>query len=271
MNQSDKINITCEHSPFIERLLHTIEPIILSGLGLVIVGEPGTEREYLASRIHELSGRGQNDFSTFDCGFSFYQSLERIIFGSEDLTLTGIEINKGMIESSIPGSIFFENVNYIPSSILNRFIRDFQNGHFRRIGGIEDIPMNIRILAGMNSDSLNKSNPGLNEMLRQLFPLSVNFSPLRERKDDVLYYLDKMLGKQSYSSSGRNVRISDEVMRFILEYSWPGNLREFKNVMKYTISSAGWKTIHFDHLPPYLKHQYKSRQIFSIKYSNEMN
>lgn len=271
MNKQVLNNVAANISPSIEKLLHTIEPIILSGVGLMIVGEKGTERELLASSIHALSGRGKHDFSTFYCGNNLYASLEKIIYGTEDLTLTGIEINKGVLENSIPGSLFIENVDNFSKYSLNRLIRNYQNGYFRRIGGVEDIPLNVRFIGGIDQDSINESRREFHEILRQLFPIIVNFSPLRERKDDLLFYLEKMIEENNSLSSNRLNRISDEFMRFILEYSWPGNLVEFQNVMRYALSWSRGRMICLNHLPSNIFHDSAQRIILPVNSKNELN
>ncbi|MBI5021929.1 MAG: sigma 54-interacting transcriptional regulator [Ignavibacteriales bacterium] len=259
-------------SPSVEELLKKIEPIILGGLGLIIVGEEGTEREYIASRIHQISGREQRLFRRFDCNYNYQSLLEKIIFGSEDLALTGVEINRGTLENVHKGSIYFENIEKLSPRMISRLVREVENQHFRRVGGVEDIPLNVRFFAGMDSKIVNKLNPETNELIHRLFPIIVNFPPFRERKNDILYYLRKSIEKYSSSRVMSDTITSEEFRQFVLTYSWPGNLKEFDNVMKNTISTAGWKSIRMEHLPPYLYQQYLSnKQVFAINFNEGLN
>lgn len=252
-------------SPSVQELLRKIEPIILGGLGLIIVGEEGTEREYIASRIHQISGREHRLFSRFDCNYNYQSLLEKIIFGSEDLALTGVEINRGILENANKGSIYFDNIEKLLPRTISRLVREVENHHFRRVGGVEDIPLNVRFLAGMDSKTVIKLHPETNELIHRLFPIIVNFPPFRERKKDILFYLRKSIEKYSSSRVMSDTIISEEFRQFVLSYSWPGNLKEFEYVIKNTISTAGWKTIRMEHLPPYLYQQYLSnKQVFSI-------
>ncbi|MBA4313294.1 MAG: hypothetical protein C0417_11770 [Chlorobiaceae bacterium] len=249
-------NVVSTDSPSVERLLKKIEPIILSGLGLIIVGEQGTEREYIASRINELSGRENHVFSKYDCNYNYQYLSEKIIFGSEDLILTGVEINRGMLEKISKGSIYFENIESMSPPLISRLIREVENGHFRRVGGVEDIPLNVRFLAGMDSHIVNSLDTKTSELIHRLFPIIVNFPPLRERKEDIWYYLMKIIEKYSFTRVMNDTIISDKFAQFVLNYSWPGNFQELNNVIKSTIINAGWKTIRVEHLPNYLFQQY---------------
>jgi DNA-binding NtrC family response regulator len=272
MIKSPAKDITSTDSPSVKELLKKIEPIILGGLGLIIVAEQGTEREYIASRIHELSGREQRVFSKFDCNYNYQSLSEKIIFGSEDLTLTGVEINRGMLEDVNKGSIYFENIESCSPRLISRLIREVENKHFRRVCGVEDIPLNVRFLAGMDSNIVNSLHSETNELIHRLFPIIVNFPPLRERKEDIWYYLGKMIEKYSSARVMGGTIISDEFAQFVLSYPWYGNFQEFNNVMKDTIIKAGWKTIRVEHLPAGLFKQFLSnKQVFALNHEERLN
>ena len=178
---------TTEQSDLMNNILHTVGRIAVSNLGVLIVGEPGTGKKWLARLIHQASGRANYSFRQISCSKVPREIIEQEIFGVEMLTLAGTQMLEGALEQSDGGTIFFDQISELPLVTQAKIVRAIDHQYFQRIGGYEEITSRVRIIASLVNKSDEKS---LNRSIRQdlyyrITPIVLNLPPLRERKEHI--------------------------------------------------------------------------------------
>ena len=244
-----------EPSPIMQNILQTIEKIASSDLGVLIVGEPGTERDWLAQIIHNMSGRADHKFVTLDCASPTPELVEREIFGYEELTLSGNEITTGMLEKAAGGSVFFDNYSMLPLSLQGKIARFLSHKFFRRLGGVEEIGINIRVIA---SSAKNPSEPTGeihfgHEYSPRIWPVIINLPPLRERRDDIVCLIQRFILEASQRYHRHPPGITMGALNACLSYNWPGNAQELQSTIDLAVSMCHETLIQKEHLPNYIQ------------------
>ena len=242
-------------SPIMQNILQTIEKIAASDLGVLIVGEQGTEKESIARTIHRLSGRANHKFITIDCSSPSPELIEREIFGFEELTLTGIEIYRGVLEEAAAGTIFFDRISMLPVSLQTKIARVLAHQSFRHIGGFEEISINVRVIASSvknPSESVGDIGPGKEYSLR-IWPVIINLPPLRERRNDIIFLTQKYILETSKRLRRQPPGITTEAIDSCLSYNWPGNAQELQSTIELAVTMCHDSIIQREHLPNYIQ------------------
>ncbi len=244
-----------EPSPIMQNILQTIEKIAASDLGVLIVGEHGTEKDWLARIIHNMSGRADHKFVQLDCSSPTPELLEREIFGYEELTLTGNEINTGILEQAAGGSVFFDHFSMLPLSLQAKIARFLAHKFFRRLGGVEEIGINIRVIA---SSAKNPSEEtGMmsfgHEYSPRMWPVIINLPPLRERRDDIICLIQRFILESSQRNHRHPPGMSHAALDACLAYNWPGNALELQSTIDVAVSMCHESLIQREHLPNYIQ------------------
>ncbi len=252
----EKQTAMSERSTLMNSILRAIEPIAISDLGVLITGEPGTGKKWLARLIHRLSGRSSDMFSEVHCAIGAPSRLERQIFGSETVTLTGIHIVHGVMDRSAGGSVFFDRISEMPITTLAKVVRALEHHSYRRVGGYEEINTNVRVIASIAGTHHEASWHGAyaRRLMHRLAPVVFKLPPLRERKKDILYFMEDFVANGPEFSPLRTIKgISCDAMRLCLLHDWPGNITELKESLEYAASACKDEVILKSHLPPYLQ------------------
>lgn len=200
-----------------------------SHLTTLIVGESGTGKELLAQSIHNLSSRTKQPFVAINCAALPENLLESELFGYEGGAFTGAlkEGKIGLFEQANNGTIFLDEIGDMPLSLQCRLLRVLQERQVMRIGSLSLININVRIIAATNKNLRKMVEEGTfrEDLFYRLNVLPINVPPLRERKEDIIPILKSFIKK--------NLSISEEVEALLLNYTWPGNIRELQNVASY--------------------------------------
>ncbi len=260
----DRQTTVNERSTLMNSILRAIEPIAISDLGILITGEPGTGKKWLARLIHHLSGRSSDMFSEVHCAAGTASRLERQIFGVETVTLTGIHIVHGVLDRSAGGTVFFDRISEMPVTTLARVVRALEHRSYRRVGGYEEITTNVRVIASIAGTHHESSWRGAHtqRLMHRLAPVVFKLPPLRERKKDILYFMEDFVTHGSELSPLRAIKgISCDAMRLCLLHDWPGNVTELKESLEYAASACKDDVILKSHLPPHL--QRLSEEVYS--------
>ncbi|MBI1806200.1 MAG: sigma-54-dependent Fis family transcriptional regulator [Ignavibacteria bacterium] len=236
-------------------IMQTLDRIALSDLGVLVVGEEGTGKKWLAKMIHQVSGRARSPFLWVDCKTLNRETLEKEIFGSEELTFSGIEITRGAVERAYGGTIFFENVEELPALLQMKIARVLEHQHFRRVGGFEEIGVNVRIITTSRTKPAVLEDDGIDktEIYHRMCPVILNLPPLRERREDILFLIEKFIMETTTDRANRPKGITGSALRTCLEYHWPGNARELKVAIKHAARICSDQFIRKNHLPVYLQ------------------
>lgn len=242
-------------SPAMTHIFQTIELVSMSGIGVLIVGEQGTEKEWLAKIIHDLSSRKNNNFIMFDCNSVPAAELEKKIFGFEELTVSGVAINRGLLELAFGGTLFLENISSLSSDIQTKIGSVLKNKHYHRLNGVEELNVSFRIIGGTSekdSNQLSFYSPK-KEIHSSICPLSVNLPPLRERKEDLPFLVERMLRESNVAAIKAIKGFSKEALELLVKYNWPGNTKQLFSVVDHSISLCNDQLILVKHLPEYLR------------------
>lgn len=210
---------------------------------VLIVGERGTGKELIAARLHFLSRRWQQNFLKINCAAMSESLLESQLFGHEAGAFTGAtKLRKGYFERADGGSLFLDELANTAMPVQEKILRLIEYGEFERLGGNETISVNVRIIAATNEDlpELARQNRFREDLLDRLAFDVVTLPPLRERAEDILVLAQhfavsmvKELGGEFFAG------FSERVEKALVNYSWPGNIRELKNVIERAVYQHG--------------------------------
>jgi len=279
LGESKAVEETIGESPQIKQVLKQVEIIAPTNMTVILQGESGTGKELIAKMIHKKSLRKDKPFVAIDCGAIPDTLVESELFGYEKGAFTGAEERKeGKFEQANSGTLFFDEITNLPNSIQMKLLRAVQERKFQHLGGKRDIAVDVRIIVATNI-SLSKAvkiGKFRDDLFHRLNEFHIDLPPLRERKEDMpvltKYFLDEAnrdLGKKVESFSG-------EAMKFLLDYHWPGNIRELKNVIKKAVLLTDSNHIGPTHLflnnghhPTQPHPQFDSKEDLSLKATKE--
>jgi len=242
-------------SAYTKQLLTMVDKIGPSNSSVLITGETGTGKELVARAIHDASARRNKTFLTLNCAALASGVLESELFGHEKGAFTGADQRRqGRFERAHGGTLFLDEVGEIDPGIQVKLLRVLQEGEFERVGGMETVKVDVRIVAATNRDLREAIEAGLfrEDFYYRLNVFSLKVEPLRNRSDDIPGLIDHFLHKFS-EETGKDVReVSDDVMDVFMRYSWPGNVRELQNVLERAVVLAEGNTIRRSDIPPEL-------------------
>lgn len=201
----------------------------------LISGESGTGKELVAKALHTNSKRSDKPLITVNCGAMPENLLESELFGHNKGAFTGAILNKrGLFELAHGGSIFLDEIGEMPLSLQVKLLRVIQEKEFRRVGGIDDIKTDVRIIAASNRDLevAVKKGEFREDLFYRLNVIAIKLPPLRERKEDLPALVDHFIKKYN-RELGRNIkRVSQDAMKILKNYDFPGNVRELENIIE---------------------------------------
>jgi len=239
---------------------------------VLIQGESGTGKELVADAIHNASSRAQKAFIKINCSAIPEQLLESELFGHEKGAFTDAKtLKKGIFELANGGSIFLDEISSMKMSLQPKILRVLETQSFKRIGGTQDIQIDVRIVAATNRDLEEMVRLGefREDLLYRLKVMVIDIPPLRERQEDIMM-LAKLFLEANNKEFNKNVqKITAESEVLLKNYSWPGNVRELKNVMERAVILSVSDTIGTEHLPLELKPGKNKSVAFSSPISSE--
>ena len=210
---------------------------------ILINGESGTGKELIARSLHQNSVRSDRAFITVNSGNLPPDLLESNLFGHVKGAFTGaVYPKKGLFELADKGTIFFDEIGNIPLETQAKLLRVIQEREFMRLGGIENIKVDVRIIAATNVDLQRMMAEGrfLEDLYYRLHYITVQLPALRERKDDIPLLVQHFLGKYGEENNKPGLELSAEALDLLIDYDWPGNVRELENVIeRATVLSSG--------------------------------
>lgn len=225
-------------SPLLRRLLERVERVAPHDTTVLITGESGTGKELIARALHEKSNRRDRPFIAVNCAALTETLFESELFGHEKGAFTGaIAMKPGLFELAQGGTIFLDEVGELAQGFQAKFLRVLQQREFFRVGGTQSRPLDIRVIAATNRDLNQDVSEGRfrEDLFHRLNVVALDSPPLRERKDDIPQLAQYFL-QRSAEKSKRHVKgLSPEAHEMILNYNWPGNIRELENAMERAV------------------------------------
>jgi DNA-binding NtrC family response regulator len=235
-----------------QRVYELVEKVARSDAIVLIRGESGTGKEVVARAIHNLGHRRSEPFVAVNCAALPDTLLESELFGHERGAFTGAEKRKlGRFELAQQGTIFLDEIGDINQTTQIKLLRVLQNHEIERLGGEETVPIEARTIAATNQD-LEKAvrEKKIREDLYyriNVFPLFL--PPLRDRKEDIPDLVGHFLEEQNAEAG----LIDPKTMTFLIDYDWPGNIRELENVIRRALIMSGGENIKTIDLPPHIR------------------
>lgn len=236
-----------------KRVLQVAEKIAQSETATILIqGESGTGKEVIAHAIHDWSKRESMPFVTVNCANFPEQMLENELCGHEKGAFTDAkEVKKGLLEVADGGTLFLDEIGDMHLNLQGKILRLVEQRTFRRIGGIKDIHVDVRIITATNKDLLKLKEEGKfrEDLFYRINVASVKIPLLRERPDDILPLTKYFLQKYNEEFHKNVQKISKGVEDFLRGYDWPGNVRELKNVIERAMILGEGDTLLMEHLP----------------------
>lgn len=221
-------------SPIMERLHQQVEKVAGTEATVLLVGESGTGKEVIANAIHQTSTRKDEAFVAVNCGAIPAHLIEAALFGHEKGSFTGaVRQHIGYFEHASHGTLFLDEITEMPVDMQVKLLRVLESGTFLRVGGDEDVKVDVRLIAATNRDleSAVKHGNLREDLMYRLAVFPIRIPPLRERGADIELLAHHFL-QQLNEKEGTSKNFSRASLEVIRSYSWPGNVRELKNVVQ---------------------------------------
>ena len=235
------------------RVLQIAEKMAQSDASTVLIqGESGTGKELIAHAIHDLSKRENLPFITVNCAGFPENLLENELCGHEKGAFTDAkEVKKGLFEIADGGTLFLDEIGDMNLNLQAKILRLVEQRNFRRMGGIKDIQVDIRIITATNKDLARLKEEGKfrEDLFYRINVASLTIPPLRERRDDVFPIAKYFVQKYNEEFHKNVQKISEDVEDLFMDYRWPGNVRELKNVVERAMILGDGEALLAEHLP----------------------
>lgn len=235
-----------------KQIYDLIEKIADSDSTVLISGESGTGKEIAARAIHFNSRRQDRPFVSINCGALPENLLESELYGHVKGSFTGaIAHKKGMFETAEKGTIFLDEIGELSLFAQVKLLRTLQDKRIRRVGGNDEILIDVRIIAATNQDLKQRLDEGKfrEDLFYRINVIAFEMPPLRERKDDIPLLVTHFLEKYCLKTGSKLKRIAPEVFNVFESYAWPGNVRELENTIERIVAIEERETVTIKSLP----------------------
>ncbi len=234
---------------------------------VLIEGETGTGKELIAQSIHSESPRWNKPFIAQNCAALPPTLLESILFGTTKGSFTGAHDRAGLFEQSTGGTLFLDEINSLSLDLQAKLLRVLQEGYVRRLGGQDDIKIDVRIIAATNEDPIRLMNE--NQFRKDLFyrlnVISIKIPPLRDRADDIPTLVDHFIRRYNEILNKDVWMISTELLEAFKGYQWPGNIRELQNFIESAMNMISDEhVINKEHLPSHVEELLKHKRSLEL-------
>jgi DNA-binding NtrC family response regulator len=242
--------------PAMQRLIDVARQVAPVDTNILISGESGTGKELFARFLHLNSNRAGGPFFAVNCGAFTEELLTNELFGHEKGAFTGASsLKKGLIEMASAGTLFLDEITEMPPSMQVKLLRVIQERELLRVGAIEPVKVDVRLVAATNRDVQEAVRNGAfrQDLYFRLNVVTLRIPPLSERKDDIPLLSYYFLKKYTTLMKKSVTEISGDVISLLLNYDFPGNVRELENIVERGVALSNGNSIELAHLPEDLK------------------
>ena len=251
-------------SPAMARVFQIIERVAPTNSTVLINGRTGTGKELVARAIHRNSRRASKPFVDINCGALPEQLVESELFGHQKGAFTGAtEIRKGLFETANGGTLFLDEIQALKPELQSKLLRALQRKAIRRadgskkriirrVGGRENIEVDVRVLAATNKDIVEavRQEEFREDLYYRLSVVNIYLPQLQERREDIPLLIEHFLSRYAETNGQQARSFSNEAMRLLLGSDWPGNVRELRNAVEYALAIGAMPTLTISDLPP---------------------
>lgn len=235
------------HSRAAREMLDMISKVAATDATVLLTGKSGTGKELAAHLIHENSPRQNKPFIPVNCAALTETLLESELFGHEKGSFTGADKRKlGRFELADGGTIFLDEIGEMSPALQAKLLRVLEERQFVRVGGVDNVAVNVRVIAATNRNLKDEMAEGKfrEDLFFRLNIFPIKIPTLAERKDDIPDLALYLLKRKNY----KNPDLCDEVINSLVSYSWPGNIRELKNILERAMILAAGEPIDIEHI-----------------------
>jgi DNA-binding NtrC family response regulator len=243
-------------SPRIRQVFDLIIQAAPSRATILIQGESGTGKELVARAIHANSSRSERSFVTVNSANLATDQLESSLFGHIKGAFAGaLNPKKGLFDLADRGTIFFDEIGNVPLETQVKLLRVMQDREFMRLGGMEPVRVDARIIAATNLDLRQMMEEGRfrEDLFYRLHVISIQMPPLRDRKDDIPLLAQHFLAKYGDENRKADLELTPEALDLLAAYEWPGNVREFENVIERAVVLTSGPAIGVGLIPDHVR------------------
>ncbi len=251
-------------SPAMRHLFDQLRRIAPTEASVLICGESGTGKELVARSIHDNSRRGQGPFVAVNCAALPESLLESELFGHAKGAFTDARNErKGLFQQAESGTLLLDEVGELPLVMQPKLLRALEESRIRPVGSDKEIEVDVRLLAATNRDLESAVEEGRfrQDLYFRINVIQLELPPLRSRGTDVLLLAQHFIERFAARSGKRVVGLTEQTMERLLNYSWPGNIRELRNVMERAVALTRFEKIVVDDLPEKIR-DYRGSQVF---------
>ncbi|PYP88421.1 MAG: Fis family transcriptional regulator [Blastocatellia bacterium AA13] len=271
LRQRNSLDNIIGRSPQMQAVYQMIETVAATTSTVLITGESGTGKELVARAVHNMSNRAAAPFVSINCGAFTETLLESELFGYMKGSFTGAVSNrKGLFESAEGGTIFLDEIGETTPAMQVKLLRVLQERCIRRVGGVEEIPTDCRVVAATNRDLGQMVEDGSfrNDLYYRISVIPIEMPPLRGRRTDIPDLVRHFLDKYSSSAGRKVLEVLDDTMRYLESYDWPGNVRELENTIERAVALEQTSVIRPECLPERIL-KFKPRAITDLDLPEE--
>lgn len=238
------------------RIFQTIDKVAAFNSNILISGESGTGKELVAQAIHQRSPRAKHPLVAVNCGAIPESLLESEFFGHVRGAFTDAHADKkGLFEEADGGTLFLDEIAELPLNLQVKLLRVLQEGEFRRVGSSKAQKVSVRVIAASLHELQDRVSQGLfrEDLFYRLNVIHIKLPPLRERRDDLRALIEHFILLQNARMGTRIKGLSPEAMQLLLDYAWPGNIRELQNAIERGVVLSNGDVIEAQALPERIK------------------
>lgn len=242
-------------NPEMENLVQKIKLVAKTGATLLVTGENGTGKEVMAQLFHYHSVRTRKPMVTINCGAIPSELVESELFGHEKGAFTGAHARKkGCFERAHGGTLFLDEIGEMPKPMQVKLLRAVELGSFRRVGGSEEIKVDVSLISATNKILTDQVKSGnfREDLYYRINVIELYVPPLRHRKEDIPLLVSHFAHHFAQMYKLDELEFSDECMNVFLDHDWPGNVRELRNIVERCIVLSDGDTIDLSSLPSHL-------------------
>lgn len=256
LSRMEKESPLIGQSPSFQKSMDLVRSYTDTEFHVLITGESGTGKELVAERLHKQSRRRKKPFLVQNCSAIPETLLESELFGYKKGAFTGAFRDKaGLFEAADGGTVFLDEIGDMPLATQAGLLRVLQNNEIKPLGETQVRHVDVRIVAATNKDikQMIAENTFRQDLFYRLSVLPVHLPPLRERKEDIPLLAKHFMETESRKAKAREKRVMPDAMQHLVAYSWPGNIRELENLIRYLMVTTPNPDIHWENIPIHIR------------------